>query len=417
MRIQRRTFGKLAAGAAAGIAAPAIAQNKPLTIGFSMNLTGPLAANGKGALLAAQIWEEDINAKGGLLGRPVKLVYYDDQSNPSTVPGLYTKLLDVDKVDIIASSYATNIIAPAMPIVMQHDRTFFSLFGLAVNTEFNYPRYFSMQPVGGPRPKEAFAEGFFEVAAAQNPKPVTVAMCGADAEFPRNAMDGARNVIKRLGLKVVYDKTYPPNTADYTPVVRAMQATNPDIFLACSYPADTVGLIKASHEVGFKPKIYGGGMVGLQATAIKMQLGPLLNGIVVYDFWMPWAKFATDEGREFLKKYQAKSAEAGVDILGYYLPPYSYARMQMIAQAVTATGGTNDDKLAEYCRKTTFKTVVGDVSFNAQGEWTEAAVLAVQFQGVKGNGLDQFKDPKTEVILWPKKYASGDIVYPYNPGS
>src|SRR5215813_6770839 len=417
MRIQRRTFGKLAAGAAVGIAAPAIAQNKPLTIGFSMNLTGPLAPNGKGALLAAQIWEEDINAKGGLLGRPVKLVYYDDQSNPSTVPGLYTKLLDVDKVDIIASSYATNIIAPAMPIVMQHDRTFFSLFGLAVNTEFNYPRYFSMQPVGGPRPKEAFAEGFFEVAAEQTPKPQTVAMCGADAEFPRNAMDGARQVIKRLGLKLVYDKTYPPNTTDYTPVVRAMQATNPDIFLACSYPADTVGLIRASHEVGFKPKIYGGGMVGLQATSIKAQLGPLLNGIVVYDFWLPWAGFATDEAREFLKKYQAKSAEAGVDILGYYLPPYAYARMQLIAQAVTATGGTDDDKLAEYCRKTTFKTVVGDVSFNAQGEWTEAAVLAVQFQGVAGNGLDQFKDPKTEVILWPKKYATGKIIYPYNPGS
>jgi branched-chain amino acid transport system substrate-binding protein len=417
MRIQRRTFGKLAAGAAAGIAAPALAQNKPLTIGFSMNLTGPLAANGKGALLAAQIWEEDINAKGGLLGRPVKLVYYDDQSNPSTVPGLYTKLLDVDKVDIIASSYATNIIAPAMPIVMQHDRTFFSLFGLAVNSEFNYPRYFSMQPVGGPRPKEAFAEGFFEVAAEQNPKPVTVAMCGADAEFPRNAMDGARSVIKRLGLKVVYDKTYPPSTTDYTPVVRAIAATKPDIFLACSYPADTVGLIRASHEVGFKPKIYGGGMVGLQATSIKTQLGPLLNGIVVYDFWLPWAGFASDEAREFLKKYQAKSAAAGVDILGYYLPPYSYARMQMIAQAVTATGGTNDEKLAEYCRKSTFKTVVGDVSFNAQGEWTTAAVLAVQFQGVKGNGLDQFKDPKTEVILWPKKYATGKIVYPYDPAS
>jgi branched-chain amino acid transport system substrate-binding protein len=417
MRIQRRTFGKLAAGAAAGLAAPAIAQNKPLTIGFSMNLTGPLAANGKGALLAAQIWEQDINAKGGLIGRPVKLVYYDDQSNPSTVPGLYTKLLDVDKVDIIASSYATNIIAPAMPIVMQHDRTFFSLFGLAVNSEFNYRRYFSMQPVGGPRPKEAFAEGFFEVAAEQNPKPVTVAMCGADAEFPKNAMDGARNVIKRLGLKLVYDKTYPPNTTDYTPVVRAIAATNPDIFLACSYPADTVGLIRASHEVGFKPKVYGGGMVGLQATAIKTQLGPLLNGIVVYDFWLPWAGFATDEGREFLKKYQAKSADAGVDILGYYLPPYSYARMEMIAQAVTATGGTNDEKLAEYCRKSTFKTVVGDVSFNDQGEWTTAAVLAVQFQGVSGNGLDQFKDPKTEVILWPKKYATGKIIYPYNPGS
>ena len=415
MRIQRRTFGKLAAGAAVGIAAPAIAQNKPLTIGFSMNLTGPLAPNGKAALLASQIWEEDINAKGGLLGRPVKLVYYDDQSNPSTIPGLYTKLLDVDKVDIIGSSYATNMVAPAMPIVMQHDRTFFSLLGLAANTEFHYKRYFSMTPTGGPRPKESFAEGFFEVAVAQNPKPMTVAMCGADAEFPRNAMDGARQVVKRLGLKIVYDKTYPPNTADYTPVVRAVQATNPDIFLACSYPADTVGLIRASHEVGFKPKIYGGGMVGLQATAIKTQLGPLLNGIVVYDFWLPWAGFASDAGRDFVKKYQTKSEAAGVDILGYYLPPFAYARMEVIAQAVTATGGTNDDKLADYCRKNTFKTVVGDVAFNDQGEWATAQVMAVQFQGVKGNGLDQFKDPKTEVILWPTKYKTGDIVYPYNP--
>jgi len=415
MRIQRRTFGKLAAGAAAGIAAPAIAQNKPLTIGFSMNLTGPLAPNGKAALLGSQIWEQDINAKGGLLGRPVKLIYYDDQSNPSTIPGLYTKLMDVDKVDIIASSYATNMIAPAMPIVMQHDRTFFSLLGLAVNSEFNYKRYFSMTPTGGPRPKESFAEGFFEIAAEQNPKPVTVAMCGADAEFPRNAMDGARSIIKKHGFKLVYDKTYPPNTADYTPVVRAMAATNPDIFLACSYPADTVGLIRASHEVGFKPKLYGGGMVGLQATAIKTQLGPLLNGIVVYDFWLPWAGFASDEGREFLKKYQAKSGEAGVDSLGYYLPPFAYARMQVIEQAVKATGGTNDDKLAEHLRKTTYKTVVGDVAFNDQGEWATAQVMAVQFQGVSGNGVEQFTNPKTEVILWPTKYKTGDIAYPYDP--
>ncbi|HTR82862.1 MAG TPA: amino acid ABC transporter substrate-binding protein [Reyranella sp.] len=415
MRIRRRTFGRLAAGAAAGIAAPAIAENKPFTIGFSMNMTGPLAPNGKAALLASQIWEEDINAKGGLLGRPVKLVYYDDQSNPSTVPALYTKLLDVDKVDIIASSYATNMVAPAMPIVMQHERTFFSLLGLAANSEFNYKRYFSMTPTGGPHPKESFAEGFFEVAAAQNPKPMTVAMCGADAEFPRNAMDGARSVIKRLGLKIVYDKTYPPNTADYTPVVRAIQATNPDIFLACSYPADTVGLVKASHEVGFKPKLYGGGMVGLQATAIKTQLGPLLNGIVVYDFWLPWAGFASDEGRAFVKKYQTKSEAAGVDILGYYLPPFAYARMQVIEQAVKAVGSTNDDKLADYCRKTTFKTVVGDIAFNEQGEWATAQVMAVQFQGIQGNGLDQFKDQKTEVILWPTKYKTGNIVYPYNP--
>jgi len=303
MLIERRTFGKLAvaAGTAATLAGTASAQAKPLTIGFGMALTGGLAPNGKAALLAMQIWEQDINAKGGLLGRPVKLVFYDDQSNPSTVPGLYTKLLDVDKVDIVVSGYATNMVAPAMPVVMQHDRTFFSLLGLAVNSEFHYPRYFSMTPTGGPKPKESFAEGFFAVAAEQTPKPQTLAMVGADAEFPRNALEGVRAQAKQYGLKIVYDKNYPPTTADYTPIVRAVAATNPDIFFAASYPPDSVGIIRASHEIGFKPKLYGGGMVGLQATALKTQLGPLLNGIVTYDFWLPWAGFANDEAHAFLK--------------------------------------------------------------------------------------------------------------------
>jgi branched-chain amino acid transport system substrate-binding protein len=416
MRIVRRTFNKLAlAGAATGFAGSARAQAKPLTIGFGMALTGGLAPNGKAALLAMQIAEEDINARGGILGRPVKLIYYDDQSNPSTVPGLYTKLLDVDKVDIVVSGYATNMVAPAMPIVMQKDRTFFSLLGLAVNSEFHYPRYFSITPTGGPKPKESFAEGFFAVAAEQNPKPQTLAMVGADAEFPRNAMEGARAQAKQYGLKIVYDKTYPPTTADYTPIVRAVAATNPDIFLACSYPPDSVGIIRATHETGFKPKLYGGGMVGLQATAIKTQLGPLLNGIVVYDFWLPWAGFASDEGRDFVKKYQTKSAAAGVDLLGYYLPPFGYALMQVVEQAVKGTGGTDDAKLADFARKNTFKTVVGDIKFNAEGEWETAQVMAVQFQGVKGNDVDQFRDPKTEVILWPTKYKTGNIIYPYDP--
>ena len=123
MRIKRRTFNNLAiAGAASSLASPAFAQAKPLTIGFGMALTGGLAPNGKAALLAMQIATEEINAKGGILGRPVKLVYYDDQSNPSTVPGLYTKLMDVDKVDVLVSGYATNMVAPAMPIVMQKDQ-------------------------------------------------------------------------------------------------------------------------------------------------------------------------------------------------------------------------------------------------------------------------------------------------------
>src|SRR5690349_189508 len=241
--LKTRAFGWTAgafavlAAVAMFIASAAQAQNKePIKIGFGMSLTGPLAANGKQALLGMKIWEEETNAKGGLLGRPVKLIYYDDQSNPSTVPGIYTKLLDVDKVDIVISGYATNMIAPAMPVIIQHKRTFLGLLGLAVNTEFNYPNYFSIAPTGGPKPKQSFSKGFFEVAMAQNPKPATIAFVGADAEFPRNALEGAHELAKEAGLKVVYDKTYPPTTADYTPIVRAIQATNPDLVFVASYP-------------------------------------------------------------------------------------------------------------------------------------------------------------------------------------
>lgn len=413
--ISRRQGGALlAATVVTGMAGAQAQTQAPITIGFGMALTGGLAPNGKAALFAMQIWEKEINARGGLLGRQVKLIYYDDQSNPSTVPGIYTKLLDVDKVDIVVSGYATNMVAPAMPVVIGHNRTFLALFGLATNSEFNYPKYFAIQPVGGPKPKEAFARGFFSVAMAQNPKPTTVAMIGADAEFPRNAMDGARIVAKELGLRVVYDKTYPPATTDYSPIVRAIQATNPDIVLVCSYPPDTVGMIRAASEVGLKTKLFGGGMVGLQSTAIKVQLGPLMNGIVDYDFWLPWSKLATPAGLAFLKKYQAEAKSMGVDELGYYLPPFAYAYMEVLEQAVIAAGSLNDDKLADALRKGNFKTIVGDIKFGSNGEWVEPRVLAVQFQNVRPNDMEQFRDPKTEVILWPPELKTGEIQYPYS---
>src|SRR5512146_301194 len=188
-----------------------------IKIGFSMELTGPFAVVGKTGLLAFKIWEEEINAKGGLLGRPVKLVYYDDQSNPALVPGIYTKLMDVDKVDLLVSSYGTNLVVPAMPVAIQHKRLFFGLFALAANDQFHYPKYFSMLTFG-PDPVKTFSEGYFELAMAQNPKPKTLGIVAADAEFQRKAADSARDNGKAAGLQIVYDRAYPPSTVDFSPI-------------------------------------------------------------------------------------------------------------------------------------------------------------------------------------------------------
>jgi branched-chain amino acid transport system substrate-binding protein len=404
-----------AAALAALISGSAVAQvpaGEPIRIGFGMALTGPLAANGKSSLLAMKIWEDDVNAKGGLLGRPVKLVYYDDQSSPSTVPGIYTKMLDVDKVDLVISGYASTQIAPALPVVMQKGRLFISLFGTGINDEFNYNKYFSMIP-NGPTPKPAFTRGFFKVAQAQNPKPQTIALAAADAEFGRNACEGARENAKTSGFKIVYDRNYPPATADFAPIVRAVQAANPDLFIICSYPLDSVGMVRAMNEVGFKPKMWGGAMVGLQATVFKTQLGPLLNGIVNYDTWLPAKSMQFPGSMELLAKYQARAGAEGVDPLGYYMPVWAYAYLQVLGQAITETQSLNDDKLADYIRKSTFKTVVGDVAFGARGEWVEERTIAVQFQNIKGNTVEDFRDLSTEVILYPPQYKSGDVIYPY----
>src|SRR5712691_770184 len=330
-------FGAISALAAGVLlVVPASAQTgEPIRIGYSMALTGGLAPNGKSALLAQRIWEEDVNAKGGLLGRPVKLVYYDEKSSPAEVPSIYTKLLDIDKVDLIIGPYATAQIAPAMPIVIQRKKTFVALLGLAVNSEFNYPNYFVMIP-SGPDTKPAFTKGFFDVAMAQDSKPQTVAIVAADQEFSRNAADGARENAKKAQLKVVYDKTYPPSTTDFSPIVRAIQATNPDLVVVCSYPPDSVGMVRAVNEIGFKPKMIGGGMVGLQATAIKTQLGPLLNGWTNYDFWIPVPKMLFPGVADLMKKYQARAADEGVDRLGYYMAPQAYSQLQVLAQAVEA---------------------------------------------------------------------------------
>jgi branched-chain amino acid transport system substrate-binding protein len=407
------SFVATAALAAFGVPAGAQAPSgQPITIGFGMALTGPLAANGKQALLGAKIWEETINKKGGLLGRPVKLVYYDDQSNPSTVPGIYTKLLDVDKVDLVTGPYATAMIAPAMPVVMQKGKVFIGLFGLAVNSEFNYPKYFAMIP-SGPETKPSFTKGFFDVAAQQNPKPQTVALVAADQEFSRNACEGARENAKAVGMRVVYDKTYPPTTTDFSPIVRAIQATNPDIVSVCSYPLDSVGMVKAVNEIGFKPKMIGGAMVGLQATVFKTQLGPLLNGWVNYETWVPSEKMLTPEVKEFLATYQSRAASEGVDPLGYYLGTWGYAYMELLGNAIAGAKSINDDQVANYLRSNPVKTIMGDIKFGKGGEWAESRMLQVQYHGIKGNTVDQFKGMDTQTVLTPADLKTGNIIYPY----
>jgi branched-chain amino acid transport system substrate-binding protein len=384
----------------------------PIRIGYCLSLTGPIAGNSRSAKLAHDIWREDVNGRGGLLGRPVELICYDDHADASLVPGIYKRLMNEDKVDLVIGGYGTNAVLPAMPLIMERKRFFIGLMGLGVNNTLHYPNYFAMIPTG-PDPNAALTEGFFALAAEQTPRPATVALLSADAEFSRNPILGAKANAEKYGFRVVYEATYPLTTGDFKPVIDAVAKSNCDLLFLCSYLNDSTDLVRVIHAHPFRPKMVGAGMIGPQNTSVKTTLGPMLNGFVNYEYWQPVPKMRFTGVERLLNIYQARAADAGVDLLGHYMAPLAYAQLQVIAQAVEATGGFDDARLATYARTTTFDTVMGSITFGINGEWAEPRVLQVQFQGITGHDIEQFRNGSRQTVVSPSAFSSKAFRFPY----
>src|SRR6202166_1522664 len=353
----------------------------PITIGYCLSLTGLLASNGRAARLAHEIWEQDVNRRGGLLGRPVRMICIDDETNPTRVPDIYKRLLDDEKIDLVVGGYGDNSVAPAKPAVMERKRYFVTLMALASNTSYNYANFFVMIPTG-PHPSEGLTEGFFELAAAQTPKPETMAILAADALFAKSPVAGGKKLASTHGFRIVSDDEYNLSTTDFGPIISNLKVVNPDILFMCSYLNDTIGILRAIKAVGIAPKLVGGAMIGPQNGAVKSELGPLLNGVVNYEYWLPAPKLMYPGVGEMIQIYQARAGAVGADPLGYYVAPQAYAQMQIVEQAITGTASVDDEKLAQFTSDNTFSTILGDVKFGLGGAWSEARVLQVQYRDI-----------------------------------
>ena len=387
----------------------------PIRIGMTMALTGGVAPIGKQVLAALQIWRDDVNAKGGLLGRPVELVFYDDQSNPANVPQLYTKLIEVDKVDLLIGPYATNMVAPAIPVLMQIKKTTIGILANAANSQFHYDQYFSMLPTG-PEPQKAFSRGFFELAAGGDP----AAEDGRDRRRRRRirAERRRRRARDHQGDGRLRDRRRQEISADHD----RLHADH-----ARGAGAQSRHRLRRGLSAGFRRHRARRQRNRADAENVRRHLHRSPR-----DADQDAARAADERHRqqrsvpagaepsrsparyELLAKYQAvaKNREIGSDRLGV---PAARLRGRTGAGA----GGRRHQeprsrgKLADYMRSHTFKTVVGDIAFGKDGEWAKSRVVFTQFQHVTGNTLDQFKDTTHEVIVWPKEYKTGDMIYPY----
>src|SRR4029077_10569964 len=382
----------------------------PIKIGMSMPQTGGLAAGGKASLLGIEIWRDDGHARGGVLGRKVELVVYDDKSSASETPAIYAKLLDVDKVDLLFAPYATVPTAPIMPLVKQRGMLLIGNFSFQVNSKINHDMWFNNAPWG---PADSWAAAFLGLGQKAGGK--TVALLSADQEFAQNLITTARDVAKKMNLPVVFDQTYPPSTAEFSSIIRALNAAKPDIVYVASYPPDSAAILRAINEIGVgdNVKIFGGAMVGLQFAGIMENLGSLLNGVVNFNTWLPEPSMYFDGTKAFFETYSKRAVEAKVDPLGYYLAPFGYASGQLIEAAVKATGSLDQKAIAKYLHENEVKTIVGPISFSADGERKVTATLQAQFQGIVDKNMDQFRKPGKQVILFPPNLKSGELVTPF----
>jgi branched-chain amino acid transport system substrate-binding protein len=407
---RRNVFGLGIAITMLGFAWGASAEEAPIKIGMSMPQTGALAGGGKASLLGIEIWRDDVNAKGGLLGRKVQLVVYDDKSSPAETPAIYAKLLDVDKVDLVFAPYGTVPTAPVLPLVKQRGLLLMGNFSFQVNSKVHHDMWFNNAPWG---PADSWATGFLTLGKKAGGK--TMALLSADQEFAQNLATTARAVAKKLDLPIVFDQAYPPSTAEFSSIIRGLNAAKPDIIFVASYPPDSAAILRAVNEIGVgdNVKIFGGAMVGLQFAAVMESMGSLLNGVVNYNTWLPEPSMHFDGTKEFFEKYTKRAVKAKVDPLGYYIAPYGYAMGQMIEQAVQATKSLDHKALAKYLRENEHKTIVGTIAYAEDGEWKESATLEAQFRGIKDKNIDQFRSSGKQVILFPEKLKTGDLVTPF----
>ena len=409
--MKRRTLlGAAIVVAGLGITSNAGAGQPPIKIGMSMPQTGGLAGGGKASLLGIEIWRDDVNAKGGLLGRKVELVVYDDKSSAAETPAIYSKLLDVDKVDLLFAPYATVPTAPILPLVKQRGMLLIGNFSFQVNSKVGHDMWFNNAPWG---PADAWASAFLDIGQKAGGK--TIALLTSDQEFAQNLAKTAREVAAKRSMPIVFDQTYPPNTVEFSSIIRALKAAKPDIVYVASYPPDSAGILRAVNEIGIgdNVKLFGGGMVGLQFGPVMENMGSLLNGVVNFNTWLPEPAMYFDGTKAFFDTYSKRAVEAKVDPLGFYLAPFGYASGQLIEAAIKATGSLDQKALAKYLHEHEIPTIVGPIAFSPDGERKETATLQAQFRGIVDKKMDQFRQSGKQVILFPEKLKSGELVTPF----
>ena len=391
----------VAAIAAAAVSAGTAAQ-APIKIGISLPLTGDFSEPGTAALRGYQVWQQVVNANGGLLGRKVQLIVKDDRSDQNTIVSDYNALINENKVDLLLGTFSSLLNLPASAVAEKFKMVYVEPAGGSpkmFNRGFQY--LFFAQQATAPHQADVFVDYIKSLPADQQPK--TAAYPTQDDPFAAPVVAGVQSQLEKAGIKTVYTTTYPPATTDFDTIASAIKSSGADVVVQGAVFDDGVGLIRSMKKVGFNPKALFQTSAPSEAKAFTDAIGAQnTNGIFYAVSWSPSAKGSKYPlNQQFLSTYKKKfksnlPAEDSAD---------AFAAAQVLQTAVSKVGKIDQDALKDWLHSHPVRTILGPLSWDSTGAPRQAFFLA-QWQCAKGKCASQIVAPKvvatTKTIVNPK---------------
>lgn len=384
---------------------PALAQGKcqvagksEILFGGTLPLTGVFSDDGKWYKNSYDLWVDDVNSAGGILGCKARLILYDDKSDAASIVGLWEKLITVDKVDILVSTYTSGLLLPASSVALKYQKLLVG-GGSCATPVFTKGNPYIFSTMAGADVMHGYTtfQGFKTLPAEKRPK--SMAVVYFENVWGIGVAKGLRVYAKELGIPIVVDEGYSPKTSDFTPLVSKLKAANPDMVFGASYCPDTVNIVRTMNELGWRPKGFWSGSCGTH-THLTKWLGPLAEGVMSDSHWEPSVPYAG--AAEFAQKYKARYGEEVYDY-----PATAWASLQVYKAAIEATKSIDQQKLLEYVRTRPFDTIVGPQQFLPTGMPTNFTFVSTQIQ----DGKRVIWYPERDVVFG-KAVKNSDLRYP-----
>lgn len=363
-----------------------VAAQTPIKIGASMSVTGTYAKPGTYQKQGYDLCIDELNAKGGLLGRKVELVIYDDQSTPATAVRLYEKLITEDKVDAVMGPYSSAVSEAVANVTEKYKMVMVAPLA-ATTSIFKKGRKYIFMVI---TPAENYLEGLIDMAAKRGLK--TVAIINEDTLFPKASAAGTAEAARKRGMQVVLQEAYPKGNTDFSALLVKIKAANPDVIAAGTYFDDAVAITRQMKELNVNPKMFGltvGGDLPEFYNLLK-QNADYVYGSTQWDESLPYPG-----QKEFLAAYKSKfKGEPSYHVAA------GYAGCLIYAEAVKRAGTLDADKVRDQLLKMEIKTAFGDYKVEPDGFQIAHKMVMLQWQDGK------------RIVVWPDDLANGKPRYP-----